>query len=198
MPDALHIIQILVAVVLLLFVGSLGGTIVWLIFKGRNGIDLSSLLNEPNGDASMSRFQLLIFTFVVAMSFFLVVVTKGDLTDIPGSVLSLIGISAGSYLVSKGIQFSSASGTSDRPPVVTISPASGKVAAGGTIQFTAKVDGADDSTVTWSVLPAVGQIDGKGLYTAPAALPQTTTHVQVVAVSNEDANGKAMAQIEIA
>ena len=37
-------------------------------------IDISSLLAENGGGASMSRFQLLIFTFVIAVSFFLVVV----------------------------------------------------------------------------------------------------------------------------
>jgi len=100
--------------------------IVWLILVGR--IDLSRLISEPNGDASMSRFQLLIFTFVVALSlFFIVVASSGSsprLPEVPGGILALLGISASSYLVSKGIQFSSPEGVEDRPPTVTVSPAS--------------------------------------------------------------------------
>ena len=57
----------------------------------------------------------MIFTFVVALSFFLVVVsnvklrqsagvvTDTGLPDVPGGVLALLGISASSYLVSRGI-----------------------------------------------------------------------------------------------
>ena len=65
-------------------------------------IDISSLLAENGGGASMSRFQLLIFTFVIAVSFFLVVVGGPGLPEVPGSVLALLGISAGTYGVSKG------------------------------------------------------------------------------------------------
>ncbi len=67
-------------------------------------IDISSLLAENGGGASMSRFQLLIFTFVIAVSFFLVVVGSAGLPEVPGSVLALLGISAGTYGVSKGFQ----------------------------------------------------------------------------------------------
>src|SRR5215469_10340287 len=41
-------------------------------------IDISKILEEKgSGGASMSRFQLLIFTFVIALSLFLIVVSKG-------------------------------------------------------------------------------------------------------------------------
>jgi hypothetical protein len=73
-------------------------------------IDISGLLMEKDGTgatgiASMSRFQLLVFTFVIAMSFFLIVVSTGRFPDkIPTEVLTLLGISATTYAVSKGIQ----------------------------------------------------------------------------------------------
>lgn len=67
-------------------------------------IDISKLLTEDGGGASMSRFQLLIFTFVIALSFFLVVVSDSKLPDVPANVLALLGISASTYGVSKGIQ----------------------------------------------------------------------------------------------
>jgi uncharacterized BrkB/YihY/UPF0761 family membrane protein len=72
-------------------------------------INLKNLISEENGDASMSRFQLLIFTFVISMSLFMVIVSKTPLgfpDHIPTEILTLLGISGGSYLVSKGIQSS--------------------------------------------------------------------------------------------
>ena len=96
--------------------------VLWRIFD--RTIDLKFLLSEKDKDseravASMSRFQLLIFIFVIAFSFFLVVIsnikivqrqTKVDynnlpeLPDVPRGVLELLGISASSYAVSKAIQ----------------------------------------------------------------------------------------------
>jgi hypothetical protein len=72
----------------------------------KNEINLSSLLNEENGEASMSRFQLLIFTLVVAVGVFLFIVNHLVLPDIPNSVLVLLGISASTYAAGKGISFS--------------------------------------------------------------------------------------------
>ena len=73
-------------------------------------IDISSLLAETDGKvskASISRFQLLIFTFVTGISFFLVVLCNGKLPEVPEQVLTLLGISATMYGVSKGIHASS-------------------------------------------------------------------------------------------
>jgi hypothetical protein len=71
-------------------------------------IDISGLLEEKgstSGGASMSRFQLLIFTFVVAISLLLIVVSKADFPKVvPAGILTLLGISATTYAVSKGIQ----------------------------------------------------------------------------------------------
>jgi hypothetical protein len=67
-------------------------------------IDISKLLTEADGKASMSRFQLLIFTFVIGISFFYVVLCECKIPDVPTPVLTLLGISASTYGVSKGIQ----------------------------------------------------------------------------------------------
>ena len=83
-------------------VGLFGLVILWLMVVRR--INLDKLISEANGDASLSRFQLLIFTFVIALSFFYVVADTGTLPAIPGEVLALLGISGGSYVISKGIQ----------------------------------------------------------------------------------------------
>jgi len=90
--------------VLCLFIGLLGLTILYLIWTRK--IDLSELLSEANGDASMSRFQLLIFTFVIAIALFEIVETSMRFPDIPQGVLVLLGISASTYAVGKGISYS--------------------------------------------------------------------------------------------
>jgi hypothetical protein len=94
-------------------VGLFALAILWLILKGEINLDL--LISEKTGEASMSRFQLLIFTFVIGLSFFLIVVANSglhsggaaqgsQLPNVPGGVLALLGISASSYTVSKAIQ----------------------------------------------------------------------------------------------
>ena len=90
--------------VVLGFLAFLGGTIVFLVATGR--IALTKLVSEPNGDASMSRFQLLIFTFVVALCVLYVTLApdSAGLPEVPTSVLTLLGISASSYAVGKSLQ----------------------------------------------------------------------------------------------
>jgi hypothetical protein len=67
-------------------------------------IDISELLEEETGGASTSRFQLLIFTFVIGLSFVLIVASGSKFPDLPTNVLALLGVSASTYGVSKGIQ----------------------------------------------------------------------------------------------
>lgn len=88
------------AVLILLFL--FGLVILYKIIRGT--IDINLLLQESGGGASMSRFQLLIFTFVIGFSFFLIVLCDCKFPDVNGGVLALLGISASTYGVSKGIQ----------------------------------------------------------------------------------------------
>ena len=92
--------------ILTIFIGVLAAMILIKIFTG--DIDLNYIISDENGWASLSRFQFLIFTFVVAMSlFYLILVrTPPDYPTIPKEILALLGISGGSYVVSKGIQSS--------------------------------------------------------------------------------------------
>jgi hypothetical protein len=53
--------------------------------------------------ASLSRFQLLIFTLVIAGLFLILSIKAGKLVDVPANVLALLGISTGSYLISKAV-----------------------------------------------------------------------------------------------
>jgi hypothetical protein len=97
-------------------------------------IDISKILTEKDAAgesaASMARFQLLIFIFVIALSFFLVVISNikiaqanpGErglpgLPEVPQGVLVLLGISASSYAVGKAIQHGTGI-VDDNPDVV--------------------------------------------------------------------------------
>jgi len=182
------------------FLGLMGLAILYYVFTER--INLAGLISEPSGDASMSRFQLLIFTFVIAACLFLIVATNIKFPDpIPDGILILLGISSSSYLVSKGIQASSKQGLGGpHGPQVTIKGSSSSTTPGGqTIQFQADVLGLSDETVTWSVDPPAGKgsIDANGLYTPPAPGPNATGKVTIKAASNEDVKVTDTETIEV-
>jgi hypothetical protein len=84
-----------------LFVFGLGARVIYLIWT--NKIDLSFLLSDGTDKASLARFQLLIFTFVIALSLYLVTVKTSAFPAIPNEILGLLGISGGSFVLSKGI-----------------------------------------------------------------------------------------------
>lgn len=92
--------------ILTIFIGLLGAIILGKILMGK--IDLTYIISDENHDASLSRFQFLVFTFVIAMSLFFIIVnrqpTPGYPTEIPNQILALLGISGGSYVLAKGIQ----------------------------------------------------------------------------------------------
>lgn len=119
MSPYLQFLELLTGYLLCGIVAVFAILVIWKIANGT--IDLTHLLSDDDGWASTSRFQLLVFIFVVALSFFLVVVSNvkmrqssgvptemNGLPDVPGGVLALLGISASSYLVSRGISASTA------------------------------------------------------------------------------------------
>ncbi|HYL06341.1 MAG TPA: hypothetical protein VE075_09895 [Thermoanaerobaculia bacterium] len=118
--EAMDRLKIVVGYEILILVFFFGLMI--LLYMGFGAIDLSKLLCEPKGPhdcaASMSRFQLLIFTFVISLSLFLVIVANGakSFPTIPSEVLLLLGISASTYAVGKGIQASGPPSGGDGAP----------------------------------------------------------------------------------
>lgn len=70
-----------------------------------NTIDLSTLLSEPGaeGKSSLSRFQLLVFTLVIAGLYVILSIENGQLINVPEGALVLLGISGGTYAISKGL-----------------------------------------------------------------------------------------------
>jgi len=88
--------------VVVVFIGLLAIAIIWLIAKGK--IDLRLLVSEKDGPASLSRFQFLMFTFVIGMCLLVLTLESGEFPKVTPEILGLLGISGGSYVVSKGIQ----------------------------------------------------------------------------------------------
>lgn len=85
---------------------------------------------------------------------------------------------------------------------VSISPTSKQLVTGAQQQFTATVTGSNAFAVNWSISgdgcagSACGTIDGTGLYTAPAAVPNPAT-VTVTATSQADVSKSASAIVTI-
>jgi len=116
----MHRVDYLLVPIGIAFILLMGVLCVMLLIKmWKNEIDLSSLLEEANGQASISRFQLLIFSLVVAVGVFLSILHTMRLPEIPNSVLILLGISASTYAAGKGISFSRVEGVLKQPPTIT-------------------------------------------------------------------------------
>jgi len=98
-------LAMLVAIVLSIILLGFGAVVLGMILTGQ--IDLSDILVESNDNgsrkASLSRLQFLIFSFVIAGLYLVICVESGTFVDVPPGVLMLLGISGGSYIVSKGI-----------------------------------------------------------------------------------------------
>lgn len=96
--------------VITLIVLALAFIVLWKIWK--NQISLIGLLAEmpppgaPVADskASLSRFQMLIFTFVIAGLFMMLSIESGEFVEIPQNVLILLGISGGTYVLAQTVK----------------------------------------------------------------------------------------------
>ncbi|HXW26279.1 MAG TPA: hypothetical protein VEK73_16160 [Xanthobacteraceae bacterium] len=90
--------------VVVIFLALIGILIIYQMLIGK--INLDALINESDGSgkASLSRFQLLLFTFTIVGIFVVLSFKNSDFATIPNGVLGLLGISGGSYVLSKGIQ----------------------------------------------------------------------------------------------
>src|SRR5262245_18907292 len=98
----MSLLVLVIGWILTIFIGVLAFVILWKIVT--NQISLRYLISDELGYASLSRFQFLLFTFVIAMTLFYLIVTKGTFPEIPNQILALLGISGGSFAVAKGVQ----------------------------------------------------------------------------------------------
>src|SRR5690242_7091706 len=85
-------------------IAALAVIIVVLIARGT--IDLKYLIADEAGDASMTRMQVLIFTFVIAVGLIKILGSTGSLPDIPNGILVLLGVSGSTYAVGKAVNSS--------------------------------------------------------------------------------------------
>ena len=204
----MQILSLVAGYIICGLVGFLAIIIVWRIADGT--IDISQLISEANGDASMSRFQFLVFTFVIALSLFLVIVGADKhpaFPQIPGTVLALLGISGSSYLVGKSIQFSDPAGLVPHDAPLTISPDKPSVRRGQTQQFKADVPTNLSEAVEWKIIAGYGTISATGLYTADlaqgpavagqAAAPNPPVHATIQVTSTDDPTVYDLAVITI-
>ena len=60
-----------------------------------------AIISTPNGVASLSQFQILIWTYVIGIGVVYVMMISGNLIDIPASTLSLLGITGFALVGSK-------------------------------------------------------------------------------------------------
>ena len=98
----MELLQHVTGWVIVVFITSLALKILIMVWKGgAKGIDLKHLISEDNGNASLSRFQFLIFTFVIAMGLLVIILKTENFPTIGSDVFALLGISAGSYVASK-------------------------------------------------------------------------------------------------
>jgi hypothetical protein len=100
--------------------------VLWKLY--REPLALNGLLSEPpgpNGEvkASLARFQFLIFTFVIAGLYLLLCIEAGTFIEIPGNVLALLGISGGTYVVSKSVSSSDHKADVDAEVKTGVAPA---------------------------------------------------------------------------
>lgn len=101
------------------FVAAFEALTLYAVFQLLKDGVLAGLLIESDGSkASLARLQALIFTFVVAALFVIFSLDIGNFVEIPESVLGLLGISGGTFLISKGI-----SKEKDGPPPAGMGPA---------------------------------------------------------------------------
>lgn len=105
-------ISLVVAIIVSLIILVLALSVVRAIW--RNDIKLDYLLSESTSQhsasgtieapkASLSRFQFLVFTFVIAGLYLVLSLETGTLIDIPESALVLIGISSVTYAAGKAM-----------------------------------------------------------------------------------------------
>lgn len=103
-----------------------------------------------------------------------------SVTVAAGATTAQFAVQIGAVTANSSVQISVSLNSSTLTSVISVSPAPAVTVAvspaavtlgpGAKQQFTAKVTGTSNTSVTWSLSPAVGSISTAGLYTAPASV----------------------------
>jgi uncharacterized membrane protein YdjX (TVP38/TMEM64 family) len=94
-----------------IFLTALEALILWKMATDK--LDLRRLIANEQGGASLSRLQLLVFTFVIAAGFLYLTAKGGAFPVVSGGVLVLLGISGATYAIGKSLDKSSGKPASD-------------------------------------------------------------------------------------
>jgi uncharacterized BrkB/YihY/UPF0761 family membrane protein len=116
-----HFLALVMGWIVTVLIAAFALAIIYKMLKG--DINLMYLIAGDEGDASLSRFQFLVFTFVIALGLFLIILSSNPPTfpaTVPGGILALLGISGASYVTSKAVD---ANANKPPTPQVVIPPA---------------------------------------------------------------------------
>jgi len=168
---------------------SVGGTV--------SGLSGSGLVLADNGSDHLAITGNGSFTFPTPLA-------NGATYDVsvfeqPGTPAQTCTVTGGTGIVANAAVTSVSVVCLTPPPPVAISPASVNLAAGGSQQFDATVNGTSSTAVTWEVNgiaggnAATGTISAAGLYTAPVVAGTAV----VSALSNANPTDSGQAQIVV-
>jgi hypothetical protein len=109
-----------------------------------------TVISTPDGYASLSQFQIVLWTFVVLLSAVYVMALSGSLIEITTGTLVLLGISGATTVASRISAQSGAADAKDSPPAAAAAAAT--ATSGGTPIATAAKDEQRHSAPMWSDL----------------------------------------------
>jgi hypothetical protein len=99
----------LLAYSVVLFITGIEAVILYRI--ATNKINLNLLIADDRGDASLSRFQFLLFTFIIGAGLLDFTLKGSGFPTVDDGILMLLGISGASYAIGKSL---------DRPAPTTV------------------------------------------------------------------------------
>ena len=105
----MNTVTILLAYSVVLFITGAEALILYQI--ATNQINLHLLLADDGGDASLSRFQFLIFTFIIGSGLLHLTLKGPTFPTVDTGILMLLGISGASYAIGKSL---------DKPATTTV------------------------------------------------------------------------------
>jgi|SoiMethySBSTD1v2_1073268.scaffolds.fasta_scaffold64830_3 hypothetical protein len=111
-----HFLALVMGWIVTVLIAAFAVAIIYKMVKG--DINLMYLVAGADGDASLARFQFLVFTFVIALGLFLIILSSSPPTfpkEISGGILALLGISSGSYVTAKAVD-----ANANKPPATQV------------------------------------------------------------------------------
>lgn len=123
-------------------------------------------------------------------------ISQNGLYTAPATVSAASAVIVTATSVADGTKKGTSVVTVNPGVAVSVTPGTGSVTAGGTVQLTAAVTGTTNQGVTWTMSPTVGTLSTNGLYTAPSSV-SSQTQVTVRATSVVDGTKMASAVITV-